>query len=203
VAAARRTSTGIAVLLGLGAVVGAGLVAVVLASRGVPGDRTTAAYSSSPDDRLQLAMFVVVVVAGTALLIWSAWPDGERSFQRPERSWWRHYLLSLVVLLAFVLVGSAREELRHRELLDRRVERSSPAARRTVRSNGDPWLPASGKASIELGVAVVAVAAAVAGRALARRRAATPVLVLRAAATSALSPLPPAGGAGFVVTPPA
>jgi hypothetical protein len=188
VAEARRTSAGVAALAGVGVVAG-GLVTVVLAGRGLPGEHRSAAYAASLDDRLLLAMFVVLVMAGAALVVWSAWPNGERSFVAPPRSWWRHYVLSLVLLLGYVLFGAARAELRHR---DESVIPSADRAARPAEADGghDRSLPASAKASIELGAAVAAFAIVTAGRSMARRR------MERLAAGAVLAGAGPTGSVG-------
>jgi hypothetical protein len=170
VAASGRRTTGRTAAVGILIVV-VGLAAVVLASRGVPGDRTAAAYSASVDDRTMLAAFLAVATIATVLVIWAAWPDDRASFREPARSWWRQYLLSLVVLLLFVLGGAAREQLRARDPGVGR-ELPPPGAESDDRNNSDNVrrLPASGTASAALGIATVAAAIAFAGIRLAQRR---------------------------------
>jgi hypothetical protein len=149
-----------------------GLAAIVLASRGLPGDRTTAAFSAAFDDRLLLVLFVLVVGGGTALVIWSAWPDGEREFVRPKTSWWRQYLLSLIMLLVFVLVGAARERaMNERERGGRLELTADPADDPAGTTDDGDRVPPSATATLAIGVTVTALAVAAVGRALARRRA--------------------------------
>ena len=165
-----------AIGVGIG-IVAAALVIVVLASRGVPGDRTAAAYSTSFDDRMLLAVFVVLVAAATALVIWSAWPDGAKRPETAPRSWWRQYAASLAVLLLFVLLGTARQQL----LIDREQRRLAEARAAATRPDGDAteidgtdrWLPKSGTLTVVLGATALALAAAFVGRRMAEQRAGT------------------------------
>ena len=154
-------------------VVVAGLAAVVLASRGVPSDRTRAAYSASFDDRVLLVGFAVIVVAMTALVIWSAWPDRGAQFQEAPRSWWRQYAVSLAVLLLLLMLGAARAELMARDRGSGSGAEGPAAggASSDATGAGDWTGPASGTATVALGLTAVAVAAAVVGRRQARRRA--------------------------------
>jgi hypothetical protein len=80
-----------------------GLAAVVLASRGTPGDRTAAAWETGTSGRSALlAVLAVAVLASLVLAIWALWPDGSGEPKPPTKT----RLLPYVVLLAIVLVLS-------------------------------------------------------------------------------------------------
>ena len=92
----RAAATVAAVLLGL--------AAVVLASRGTPGDRTAAAWETTESGRSALlALLALAVLASLVLAVWALWPDGSGEPAKPPA---RVRLLPYAILVAIVFVLS-------------------------------------------------------------------------------------------------
>ena len=151
-------------------VVFAGLAVVTLASRGGPGDGTAAAYEAPNGDRFLLVGFSIAVAIATALALWAMWPDGRERTERPPSSWWRQYVLSLVVLFLLVGIGALRDQFERRE--DREQGELTPAITpEDVTASGDGSVNrASGTATVALAIVVTAGVAAVLLLRVARRR---------------------------------
>ena len=153
-------------------VVFAGLAVVTLASRGGPGDGTAAAYEAPNGDRFLLVGFSIAVAIATAIVVWAMWPDGRARSERPPTSWWRQYVLSLVVLFLLVGIGALRDQFERREGGDRgEASLTAPPEDAPDGDDGSTAPRASGTATVALAIAVAAGVGAVLLVRLTQRRA--------------------------------
>lgn len=150
----------------MGAVV-TGLALVVLASRGVPGDRTAAAFEAASTGRtLFLSLLGLAFVISAALAVWSMWPDGSAVVRPPARVRWLPYVV--ITVLIFVLAMFAPERRTTEGFTD-----DSTVIDGAPRDRDDEATPSfEGRASATASLALVAIAviALVAYTAVARAR---------------------------------